>query len=187
MNYYFDNNNRYQIIFPYTSDKIYVEKDISYGAFKCYQELKDRNIKTYIFMVHDIDAGTIYYFNIPKNKHLQDITQNNDEIITKSNKLEIMLGSPDRKLLQNQPNIENKNSFPTQLPQNENITMNILPNHEIQSKHENIPTVFEYNQITQLKQNDIITRLNHVEYQLEVMRKNIIQKPKEDDEGCIIF
>ena len=46
MSYYFDNNSRYQIIYPYTSDKIHVEPSIDHGVYRCYQELKDRNISS---------------------------------------------------------------------------------------------------------------------------------------------
>src|SRR5579872_496628 len=76
MSYYFDNNNRYQIIYPYSSNKIHVAKNIDHGVHKCYQELKEYDVKTYIFMVHDIDSGMVYYFNIPKYKNLQDIDAN---------------------------------------------------------------------------------------------------------------
>ena len=68
MSHFFDNKYRYQIVYPYTSDKIYVESSIDHGAYKCYQEIKEKNIMTYIFIVHDIDASNLYYFNIPKNK-----------------------------------------------------------------------------------------------------------------------
>jgi hypothetical protein len=69
MSHYFDGTRRFQIVYPYTSDKIHVEKNISHGAYKCYNEIKEKNIKTYLFIVHDIDAGTLYYFNIPKHKN----------------------------------------------------------------------------------------------------------------------
>src|SRR5258705_3150960 len=73
MSYYFDNNNRYQIVHPYTSDKIHVAPDIDHGAYKCYQELKEKNSNAYIFIVHEIDGGTLYYFNIPKNKQFENV------------------------------------------------------------------------------------------------------------------
>lgn len=186
MSYYFDNNNRYQIIFPYTSDKIHVDKDINYGAFKCYQELKERNIKTYIFMIHDIDAGTVYYFNIPKYKYLQDTSQRNNENPNNYSLPKDVLDVTDRVSIPHDKMISQNNqdiSKINQIPQNENN----LPVQHVQTIPQHISTEFEYNKITQLKQNDIITRLNHLEYQLEVIRKNSIQKPKNDDDNCTIF
>src|SRR5205814_5342740 len=72
MSHYFDKNERYQIIYPYESSKQYPEPDLDHGAYRCYQELVENNVMTYTFIVHNIDAGTIYYFNIPKNKHLEN-------------------------------------------------------------------------------------------------------------------
>lgn len=161
MSYFFDNNNRYQIIFPYTSDKIHVSKDINYGAFKCYQELKDRNIKTYIFMIHDIDGGTVYHFNIPKYKNLHDQQQNTV------------------------PDIINQNGIPI-LQQNQSINKSINQQiADIESKQNNQNN--QYNQITQSNQNEIITRLNHVEYQLDVLKKYCTRVPKKEEGTCVIL
>lgn len=86
MSNYFDNNNRYQIIYPYTSDKIYVENSITKAANKCYNEIKQRDIKTYIFIVHDIDSGNIFYFNIPKYKKYKSAGTNLPEETNKNDK-----------------------------------------------------------------------------------------------------
>jgi hypothetical protein len=155
MSYYFDNNSRYQIIYPYTSDKIYVESSIDHGAYRCYQELKDRDVITYIFIVHDIDKGTLYYFNIPKNKHL-DATQNQatNPLIPVSHNTKI------QDLLTQSPPMQSINIINPVNP----------PDHNA------------------IKQNEIITRLNHVEYQLDVLKKSIQSAPKkEEDDGCVIM
>ena len=77
MSYYFDNNNRYQIIYPFNSEKIHVEPDLDHGAYKCYHEIKNKNVKTYMFIVHDIDNGALYHFNIPKYKNLVNTDNQN--------------------------------------------------------------------------------------------------------------
>jgi hypothetical protein len=167
MSYYFDNNSRYQIIHPYTSDKIHVEPSIDHGAYRCYQELKDRDIITYIFIVHDIDAGTLYYFNIPKNKHL-DATQNL-HVISKNK-------SPDP----NPHNTQSGSVIPCSLPTQ---SINI-----INPANPSIPMVNALTDYGATKQNDIITRLNHVEYQLDVLKKRIQLPPKkEEEDGCVIM
>lgn len=179
MSYYFDDNGRYQIIFPYTSDKIHVAKDINYGAFKCYQELKECDIKTYIFMVYAIDGGTVYYFNIPKYKHLQDNNQNqtNPDIcgILNLNKPEICK-IEQNELLSKSKDLGNVSVNTTQICE--------YPHHP---KMMHLPEEMKYNQITQSKQNEIITRLNHVEYQLETLKNNMLQKPKQEDDNCVIL
>jgi len=153
MNYYFDDNNRYQIIFPYTSDKIHVERDIEHGASKCYQELKDRDTKTYIFMVHDIDAGTVYYFNIPKYKHLQNTDA--DKFVLNS----VVTPTPHTLPI----------PTPIQIPTTSTST----------STSTVLPQMY-----------DIIMRLNHVEYQLDVLKKTIVtnrQKEEDTEENCTIM
>jgi hypothetical protein len=157
MSYYFDNNSRYQIIYPYTSDKIHVESSIDHGAYRCYQELKDRDIITYIFIVHDIDAGTLYYFNVPKNKHL-DATQNPEP---------------------RDPIPQSGSTIPCSLPsQSINIINPVNPS---------IPVVNALTDWSHTKQNDIITRLNHVEYQLDDLKKRIQTPPKKEEDGCVIM
>jgi hypothetical protein len=149
MSYIFDNKNRYQIVFPYTSNKIHVETNIDHGAYKCYQELKEQDVKTYIFMVHDIDSGMIYYFNIPKYKEYDTNTKNlSSHIVNNTNK---------------DININNINN-----------TVPVSTNYE--------------NKLHQKKQDEIITRLNHVEYELEILKKMMLRKPKKEEElSCVIL
>jgi hypothetical protein len=80
-----ENNNRYQIIYPFTSDKIHIASNISDAAHKCYQELKDKNIITHIFIIHDIDQSNMYYFDIPKYKNSNPISSINPMNPTNSN------------------------------------------------------------------------------------------------------
>jgi len=166
MNPFFDNKNRYQIIYPYTSDKIYVESDINSAARKCYQEINASSLKPYIFIVHDIDTGMIYHFNVPKNKDLQDT------------------------------NINPPNALPNALPNTMPIiTNNILPPTQYQTIQQPAPIIqmvqpHPSNDNSQLlnKYNEVITRLNKVEYQLDNMRKIITAKPKKDEDGeCTIL
>lgn len=197
MSYYFDNNSRYQIIYPYTSDKIHVEPSVDHGAYRCYQELKDRDIITYIFIVHDIDAGTLYYFNIPKNKHL-DVMDAKDrsprqlpgqspqtihpisQNTTNNFKPGVTVSVPE-------PGIQSIQSLPTQqmntgIPTNQPIqSINI-----INPAHQPVPinTQPDYNLA---KQNEIITRLNHVEYQLDTLKKKVYSLPKKEEEGCVVM
>lgn len=166
MSYYFDNKNRYQIIFPYTSDKIHVETDIDHGAFKCYQELKEQDVKTYLFMVHDIDSGMIYYFNIPKYKHLQSKCAPDEATHLKLNTQPELL-------------IPQQTIQLTQQPQQQ-------PLIQVQSLPQTQSQLQDNNQFNQKKQNEIITRLNHVEYQLESLKKMINKKPKKEEDGCTI-
>lgn len=174
MNPFFDNKNRYQIIYPYTSDKIYVETDINSAARKCYQEINASNLRPFIFIVHDIDTGMIYHFNIPKNKD----QQNNN----------VNLGL-------------NNNPIPNNIIPNNTTPNNIIPNNIIpQAQYQVLqqpaipPPVIQMvqpsNDNTQIlnKYNEVITRLNNVEYQLDTMRKIITAKPKKEDDGdCVIL
>ena len=183
MSYYFDNNSRYQIIYPYTSDKIYVESSIDHGAYRCYQELKDRDVITYIYIVHDIDKGTLYYFNIPKNKHL-DATQNQA-----TNPL-----NPAQNQATNPLNpTQNQATNPLNPTQNQatNSLNPISHNTIIQDSLTQLPSMQSINIInpdhSAIKQNEIITRLNHVEYQLDVLKKRIQSAPKKEEDGCVIM
>lgn len=187
MSYYFENKNRYQVIFPYTSDKIHVETDIDHGAYKCYQELKEQDIRTYIFMVHDIDSGMIYYFNIPKFKHLD--TKNPDVVPVTMAPSTLPTTIP----------ATIPATIPTTIPATTQTSMSVIIPTKIPNtmsgalieSHVNQPEVYTrpdtHNQFSQKRQNEIITRLNHVEYQLETLKKMIIQKPKKEEDGCIIL
>lgn len=203
MSYYFENNSRYQIIYPYTSDKIYVEPDIDHGAYRCYQELKERDVKTYIFFVHDIDHGTIYYFNIPKYKDLnnnskyEDFNNNPVENITfvndtnsmplqgiTNNQNPIPIGIIDKQNQLNTTNATNTTINPVSNP-TPNVSTTILVNHvpPEQNDKQIVQSTFD-----RAKQNEIITRLNHVEYQLDAIKKAVFTKPpKKEEEGCTIM
>lgn len=216
MSYYFDNNNRYQIIYPFTSNKIHVESSIDHGAYRCYQELKEHNVVTYIFIVHDIDAGTLYYFNIPKNKHLETNVQNNgfDQDRETMTRPEIMNNEQNTTKLFTPPcgasvpnhkpfyrmdrsgsqRHEDVNAQNISEPKNQNLNrvqpmqpmqqaINIInPANSMPVNLQN-PMV-EYNTA---KQNEIITRLNHVEYQLEYLKKKVNSVPKKEEDGCVIM
>jgi hypothetical protein len=69
MTSYFDKNKRYQIVFPYTSDKIYVENNLNEGADKCYREIEERKMKIPLFVIHDIDSNKLFDVEIPKYKN----------------------------------------------------------------------------------------------------------------------
>jgi hypothetical protein len=198
MAHYFDNNMRYQIIYPYESDRIHVEPDLDHGAYKCYQEIKDRDVKTYIFMVHAIDAGMVYYFNIPKNKHL-------DEHQTQPNSQNVPIaGSPLSGFrLQNKHPVQPQTNVPVN-PQIPPVSISVTNAPSIVNQPTSVPSQVSgqgtMQNMTQIptpeydktKQNDIITRLNYVEYQLDVIKKvylpRIKEKEKEKgDEGCVIM
>lgn len=162
MSYHFDNNNRYQIIFPYTSDKIHVEKDLNHGAYKCYQELKELDVKTYLFMVHDMDNGVIYHFNIPKYKAYEHQTEPKPKEVDKSYILTTV--ENDKSQLQN---IQTAQTVQT-----------VQPFQTIQTA--------QAVQLDQSRLNDLIVRLNNVEYQLDKIKKSVTKHPKKD-EGCVII
>lgn len=160
MSYYFDNNNRYQIIYPFTSEKIHVASNISTGAEKCYQEIKEKNIVTPVFIVHEIDQGNMYYFDIPKYKN-QNPTNNFHQTNTQNNPQNTYPDIAQRpiKLLQDNVIVHN--------PMNENNKMNQLHHYDA-----------------------LITRLNNVEYELDLMKKSLAQNQKiEKDEelSCSIL
>lgn len=195
MSYYFDNNNRYQIIYPYTSNKIHVAKDINHGVHKCYQELKKHDVKTYIFMVHDIDSGMVYYFDIPKYKDLQDIDSGMTNNVDVTNN---MSGINSVKNSQNQNNdnmilndnvILNTNDPVTSLQSIQSIqALQSVPLQTSPTLTQHTTQHTEQNRNIQATQNEIITRLNHVEYQLDVLKKMMIHKPKKEDESsCVIM
>ncbi len=248
MSYYFDNNNRYQIVYPFTSDKIHVESNISNGAYRCYQEIIKNNVKTYIFIVHDIDADKIYYFNIPKYKNIEKSTNDNTLIPGTSQsisqlqsqlKSQSQLQSQSQSQLHSQsqshnnPTIEilqetidvqtNKEKNKDKVSADQTIqdpmdrTVQVLMDRTIQipnnqmlkplstqtqihlpfnaEKQKRLLTndannfiKFENNTFDKTKQNEIITRLNNVEYQLEVIKKNIMfLKPKKEENGCLLM
>lgn len=144
MSYFFDNNNRYQIIYPFTSEKIHVATNITIGAQKCYQEIKDNNIVTPVFIVHDIDQSNMYYFDIPKYKNVIESGEKEKDKDTHS--------------LQN------------------NITPNININQNVSSHH----------------YDSIVTRLNHVECELDEIKKMLtleknINVEKNEELSCNIM
>ena len=144
MSYFFDNNNRYQIIYPFTSEKIHVEQNLSAAAHKCYQEIKESNVKTHIFIIHDIDQGNMYYFDIPKNK------DNNTNQI--DNNINLMNGMKN----------PNQHTFlqPTR----------VIPNPNIEMRNDGSKQYYD----------SVITRLNNVEYELEMIKKTISQNHKQE-------
>ncbi|VBB18010.1 hypothetical protein YASMINEVIRUS_473 [Yasminevirus sp. GU-2018] len=248
MSYYFENKSRYQIIFPFTSDKIHVESDLDHGVFSCYEELKERGVKTPVFMVHDIDAGAMYELEIPKYKHL-DVKGNvidepynntlrgdarraaqNDQSMNQSgnqsgifstngvnvNGVNKMYDANNQQQLSkgtvaipssnfsgsvNQINHVNPvlpdhlpmnaqlNTQPSQIPtQSQNLQQGIPQNslyppvQSVQIVQPNPSTDYD-----RVRQNEIITRLNHVEYQLDALKRIVKQKPKKEEEGCTIM
>lgn len=233
MSHHFDNNNRYQIIYPYTSDRIYVEPDINHGAYRCYNELKDRDIKTYIFIVHEIDTAAIYYFNIPKFRdyhNQQDFGNTNTNTIpsgsfpaltkpptniphgiieginTQNPSLvdAVSIHSASQNVSSKQlvvPGLSQDTSLPNSvvLATAPTLTLPISPNNLptiplIPTEPEKvIPThTFQLIQPTdkfdKLKQDEIIMRLNNVEYQLDIIKKNFNQaKKNEEEDNCIIL
>lgn len=203
MSYHFDSNNRYQVIYPYTSDRIYVEPELSSAAYKCYQEIKNKGLKTYIFIVHDIDAGKLYYFNIPKYKDVdqgiptqsinnrsanipmpdfdQLIANNNDSLLEHTETVpikELALAQGSRASSLVKPNPDNCSNII--ITQENNVV------DDRTAPESNVPS------FDKLKQNEIITRLNHVEYELYIIKKKIakekhILKKKEEEESCVIM
>lgn len=142
MSYYFDTLNRFQIVYPYTSDKIYVEANLSNGADKCYQEIKNKDIKTYIFIVHDIDSNHLYYYNIPKNKKYESVDNIKTNIIN---------------------NNTNNNTITDDINNititNNDTNNNTMTNDVLDTKNKVI--------------DDIIKRLDQIEYDIESLKKSI--------------
>jgi len=104
-------------------------------------------------MVHDIDAGTVYYFNIPKYKHLQN-------------------GDADKFVL-NSVMTPTSHTLPTQIPTPQPTPVQIPSTPAV------LPQMY-----------DIVMRLNHVEYQLDVLKKTIVtnrQKEEDTEENCTIM
>lgn len=193
MSYYFDNNNRYQIIYPYTSNKIHVAKDINHGVHKCYQELKKHDVKTYIFMVHDIDSGMVYYFNIPKYKDLKDLNDVDSgmlDTVDVPNDISNITNITGIKIPQINDNVILDTNDPIASLRSVQALQSAQPLQYTQSL-QNSPAITlnaEQNRMVQATQNEIVTRLNHVEYQLDVLKKMMIHKPKKDDESsCVIM
>lgn len=195
MTYYFENKNRYQVIFPYTSDKIHVEPDLDHGVHSCYQELKDRGVKTPVFLVYNMDSGNVYELEIPKYKDIQlrKPDNNNGQTINSFQQPapnQTQVNQPMQSNYQIQPNPPQPNATqlnpsqtnPSQLnqPQPNPLQLN-PPMQSVQIIQQ--PTPIDYDK---QRHNELVTRLNHVEYQLEVLKKALIQKPKKEEEGCII-
>jgi hypothetical protein len=216
MNHYFDKRERYQIIYPYESNKQYNESDLNHGVYKCYQELMENGINTYIFIIHNIDSGNIYYFNIPKNKHLENmqpqlhpqsqlIIENQDQNQNQNQNYQ----NQDQNQNQNYQNQNNQNQnnqnqhIQNQNNQNQNIQNQNNQNQNLNQNQQFLPaqsiiplqTVMPVGPINQMqqeydriKQNEIITRLNRVEYQLDVIQKEITKPQKtEDDNNCSLM
>jgi hypothetical protein len=151
----FGEGDRYQIIYPYESDKIYIKPDVNAGVYSCYRELMRSNIKDPLFMVHNLDTGTIYHLEIPKFKNL---THNKISNIHKP--------------IINKPNAPLVTQVQTlQIPQPQ------IPQPVI---------IEEPREISRARINDLVTRLNNVEYQVEKLRKKIKKIPKKEEEICII-
>lgn len=195
MSYHFDNNNRYQIIYPYTSDRIYVESDLSTGVYKCYQEIKNKGVKTYIFIVHDIDSGKLYYFNIPKYKDIdkgmpvQTIKPENQAVNPMVPELILGLQS-----INHNPSIKDiaDGNSDTDHEAGNGVGMKNPDNCKIIITQEN--NVADNKAMApdfdKLKQNEIITRLNHVEYELWELKKKLAskkKKPPKEEESCVIM
>ncbi len=85
MTSYFDKNKRYQIVYPYVSDKIHVEDDLNIGVEKCYREIESRKIKAPLFVIHDIDSNKLYDVEIPKYKNVNNSNNMNDMNIKLNN------------------------------------------------------------------------------------------------------
>jgi hypothetical protein len=189
MSHYFDNNNRYQIIYPFTSKKIHVEQNLDRGANKCYQEIKDKNIKTYIFIVHDIDNGGLYYFNIPKFKNT---TNNNDQgqgqTITKkdslvptnpdiSNLTQDLIPTGDGCDLNDHRDNENRDD------QREKC----LPSRKYLNEHKEHEQNLTYKESKINRDNDdVIRRLNKVEYDLDIIKSHITHHQPKEESSCVI-
>lgn len=72
--------NKYKIVHPFESDLIHTSDSLTGGIYKCYNELKEKHIKTYIFIVHEINTGLLHYLNIPKN-HQENHQENHQDIL----------------------------------------------------------------------------------------------------------
>lgn len=59
-------NNRYQLIKPIVSDKIYETSSLMKGAKKCYGEVKNSRISAQTFTIKNINSNEIYTFKIHK-------------------------------------------------------------------------------------------------------------------------
>ncbi len=172
MSYFFDNNNRYQIIYPFTSEKINVASNISDGAQKCYQEIKENNIMTHVFIVHEIDQGNMYYFDIPKYKNLIPVN-NNDQ----SNLFGLHEHIPNRHINQS------INIIPIKSISNTN-----QPQYQPQSTNQLVEQKQDYDQAFAHR---VITRLNNVEFELDAIKRSMAlnnQKVEKDEElSCSVM
>lgn len=58
-------NNRYQLIYPITGNKVYSTSDLYSAGYKCYEELKNLDIiGDSVFVMKDVDSGNVYVFKI---------------------------------------------------------------------------------------------------------------------------
>lgn len=76
---YYATKNRYQLISPILSNKIYTASTLKGGARKCYQCLKSLNRNYEYFTIMDIDSMEKYDFKINKKNHANYTNQNNNQ------------------------------------------------------------------------------------------------------------
>jgi hypothetical protein len=144
----FGEGDRYQIIYPYESDIIHVKPNIDSGVYSCYKELQKSNTKNPLFMVHNLDSGTIYHLEVPKFKSIKS------------------------------HHIEEHEHHKT-INDSKSINLNIQ-----MQPQQTIPD--GTNDKERNRVNDIVTRLNKVEYQLDILKKKIPRMPKKEDSVCTI-
>ena len=60
--------NKFRLVYPYESDKIYNKETIIKAADECYNELKNSNNNTNFFCIMNLDKNHIYNFEITKHK-----------------------------------------------------------------------------------------------------------------------
>jgi len=218
MNNFFSGYNRYQIIFPYESSKQHSEPDLDHGAYKCYQELVENNVMTHIFIVHNIDTGDIYYFDIPKNKHLEtsqpmylekdpstvdylpyglapkelypekpfqpiQSTMCNNQNHNQDQQFDQFKQTTIKPYIQSsiqpsgQPSIQQPSQQPSQQPIQQPIQQPVQQSNQ-QSMQQ------EYDR---MRQNDLVTRLNRVEYQLDLIQMEMRKPQKKEEDNCVLL
>jgi hypothetical protein len=235
MNDFFSGYNRYQVIFPYESSKQHSEPDLDHGAYKCYQELVENNVMTHIFIIHNIDTGDIYYFDIPKNKHLeasQQIYLNNDPSTMKNHQpdhqdqtmdpikqidkpyIQSSINQPSIHQPINQPSIHQSINQPSihqpinqpsiHQPINQPSIHQPINQPSIHqpinqpSIHQpiNQPSIHQpinqpiqsmHQEYDRMIQNDLVTRLNRVEYQLDHIQMEMRKPQKKEEDNCVLL
>ena len=162
----FGEGDRYQLIYPYESDKIHIEPNANAGVHSCYNELRRSNIKNSLFMVHNIDSGTIYHLEIPKFKHFKEEKSSHKKNIEVPNNNECLH-------IQHPQQLNNPAIIPNQTLDINKLNSQPLINDRLDN-------------ISRSRISDIVTRLNNVEYQVEELRKKLKRLPKKEEDSCII-